>query len=72
MFENIRRMRRLAPLVQEFSRHQLGESLLQPLLLERPQRLDHRIRKRPPDHCPELRQLLGRIELIQPGHQRRL
>ena len=70
MLERIGRPWRPPPLVQQFRPDQLRQPGLQRRLVLRRQGLEHLVGKLPPQHRPHLRYLFGRMELIQPGHER--
>jgi hypothetical protein len=70
MLEDIGRLRRQPPLVQEFRRHQLVQPLLQGALVPGGDGLQQGIGKLASERGPELCQALHRCQAIEPRHQR--
>lgn len=70
MLEEVAGARRAAALVEQLRLDELGQPGLQCLVVLRRDRLKQVVGKLAPDHRPELGHLFGRIELVQPGHER--
>jgi hypothetical protein len=70
MLEEVHRLRRQPPLVQELCLYQLVQPPLQGLFVPRGDGVQQGIGKLAPQRRPQLRQALHRRQAIQPRHQR--
>ena len=70
MLEEIRRLWRQPPLVQQLRLHQLVQPPLQGLFVPGGDGVQQGIGKLAPQRRPELRQALHRGQAVQPRHQR--
>jgi len=69
VLEDVLRTRAPSSLVKQFGIHQLVQSKLQRGLFERDDRLQHFVRKFPPEDRTELRNFANRRQPIQSRHQ---
>jgi len=70
MLEEVAGAGRSAALIEEFSVHELGQTVLQRGLVHRCECVQELIGKLPAQHSPELHYLAHRREPIQAGHER--
>jgi hypothetical protein len=70
VLEHIGRQRGLPPLVEEFGLHQPRQGLLQCRVVQRRDRLQELIGKRPPQGRPQLGYGFDRGQPIESGHER--
>ena len=70
MLERIRGLRRHSPLVEHLGLHELHQAAPQRQLVQRRHGPQQLVRKRSPQHCPQLRHCFAIGQPIQPCPQR--